>query len=115
MKHQRKLLIIASLLLAGCAGTIQTASITEAYKKYNQQNYQATLEKLYLAENAKDMPAPQRAELAYLKAQAYEGLGEIERALTLYQYLAEQHADTQYGYHAARHLRSGDLAATLMH
>ena len=48
--------------------------------------------------------AEMKAELTYLKAQAFEKLGENATANTLYEYLSEQHGDSQYGYFAKEKL-----------
>ena len=99
-------LLAATLPLAGCAGLIQTASVSEAYKHYERQQYGRTLELIVRAENAVETGAETRAELIYLKARAYEGLGESDIAIALYRYLAEQHAGSQYGYLASEQLKS---------
>lgn len=100
-----------SLLATGCAGTIQTASISEAYKKYEKQDYKETLMLISRAENAQEMHAEQKAEMTYLKARTYEALGETGLARTLYEYLREQHPESQYGYLADRMLSATMSAA----
>jgi hypothetical protein len=80
MTVQKVLLLVSTLFFASCSSMIQSASVSEAYKK---------------------------AELTYLKARTHEGLGEQEIACTLYEYLAEQHRDSQYGYLASKKLNSG--------
>ena len=101
---QRTALLAFTLFMAGCAGTIQSGSITEAYKKYDDQNYAKTLELITLAENIKATTPEMKAELTYLKAQTYDNLGEHELATTLFRYLATEHRDSQYGYLAERKL-----------
>ena len=104
----KQILIIGLVvLLAGCASTIQTASISKAYKNYEAQDYEEVLELISLAENAKETPAEMKAELTYLKAQTYEELGRLKKATTLYEYLKEQHASSQYGYLAIKKLEAG--------
>lgn len=97
-----KMLVAGTALLAlsvtACSSTLQTASISEAYKKYERQDYAATLELIVRAENAKEMHAEQRAEITYLKAQTYEQLEQTELAETLYRYIDEQHEQSQYAY-----------------
>lgn len=97
-------ILISVLLITGCASTIQSASITEAYKKYEAQNYKRTLELISRAESTKTTPPEMEAELTYLKAQTHEKLGQHNTALTLYEYLQEQHSDSQYGYLASKKL-----------
>jgi hypothetical protein len=47
-----------------------------------------------------------KAELIYLKASTYEQLGKNEIAHTLYEYLAQEHSSSQYGYLAVRKLKA---------
>ena len=104
MKLPAIALLVATLSLGACASLIQTASISEAYKHYERQQYDRTLELIRQAENAEAMPEETKAELTYLKAKTYEGLGEDETANTLYEYLAQQHSNSLYGYMAAKKL-----------
>ena len=97
-------LFVPVLALAACAGTMQTASVLEAYKKYDREDYQQTLVLIKRAENAKETSSEMKAELTYLKAQTYEKLGDPDKAETLYQYLSEQHGSSQYGYFATKKL-----------
>ena len=103
-----KQIVIISLvfLIVGCANTMQTASIVEAYKEFNAEDYEETLELITQAENAKaKATTPEmKAELTYLKAQSYEKLGYRKKANMLYEYLKEEHADSQYGYLATKRL-----------
>lgn len=100
-----KLVVFSSvLLITGCASTIQSASTTEAYKKYENHNYKRTLELIARAENTRSTTPEMEAELTYLKALTHEKLGQHDTAVTLYEYLKEQHADTQYGYLANKRL-----------
>ncbi len=100
------LVIIASLalLVTGCATLAQTGSIEKAYEQYEAQEYEATLELIIRAEHVKETNPETKAELTYLKAQTYEKMGQKEKAITLYEYLKEQHADSQYGYLANKKL-----------
>lgn len=106
MKLPTIALLVATLSLVACASLIQTASISEAYKHYERQQYDRTLELISQAENAETMSIEAKAELTYLKAMAYEGLGEIETANTLYQFLAQEHSNSQYGYMAVKKLNA---------
>ena len=94
-------------LIVGCANTMQTASIVKAYKEFDAEDYEETLELIVLAENAQATTPEMKAELTYLKAQSYEKLGDRKKATTLYEYLKEEHADSQYGYHATKRLEEG--------
>ena len=86
------------LALFACAGLMQSTSVMEAYKKYDAEKYQDTLELIVRAENAKAMSSDMQAELAYLKARTHEKLGQQQVANTLYDYLIAEHGSTQYGY-----------------
>jgi lipoprotein NlpI len=100
------LIVVATLSLGGCASLIQTASISEAYKHYNLQQYERTLALISQAENADAMSAEKKAELTYLKAKTYERLGKSEIAYTHYEYLAREHGNSQYGYLAVKQLNA---------
>ena len=106
MKTKALMLIAATLSLVACASLIQTASVSEAYKHYELQHYDRTLELITRAESSGETSAEMKAELTYLKARAYEGLGQADIAIALYRYLAEQHASSQYGYLAFEQLNS---------
>ena len=98
MTIQKVFLLALILSLGACASLIQSTSITDAYKKYELQEFDRTLELITRAENAQETTPEMKAELTYLKAQTYESLGQQEVANTLYQYLVDQHKDSQYGY-----------------
>jgi len=106
MTMQKVLLLALTLFIAACAGTIQSASISEAYKKYEAQEFEQTLELISRAENFKETTPEMKAELTYLKAQTHESLGQQEIANTLYEYLVEEHRDSQYGYLASKKLNT---------
>ena len=106
MKLRALMLIAAALSLGACANLMQTASVSQAYKHYELQRYERTLELITRAENTGETTAETKAELTYLKARAYEGLGQSDIAIALYRYLAEQHASSQYGYLACEQLIS---------
>ena len=101
---QKVILLAFTILIAACAGTIQSASISEAYKKYELEDYEQTLELITQAENIRATTPEMKAELTYLKAQVLENMGQQKIADTLYQYLAEEHQDSQYGYLARERL-----------
>ena len=98
------LLAVATLSLGACASLMQTASISEAYKHYESKHYDRTLELIRQAERAEAVSAEMKAELTYLKAMTYEELGEGETANTLYEYLIQEHGNSQYGYMAVKKL-----------
>ncbi len=101
-----KKFFIASLMLlvVGCAGLVQTGSLSGAYESYENKDYEETLKLIRLAENITEINPELKAELTYLKAQTYEEMGENETAETLYQFLKEHHNDSQYGHLAAKRL-----------
>ena len=53
MKLPTIALLVVTLSIGACASLIQTASISEAYKHYERQQYDRTLELISQAENAK--------------------------------------------------------------
>jgi hypothetical protein len=106
MTMQKVLLLALTLFVTACASMIQSASISEAYKKYELREFELTLELITRAENAKEPTPEMKAELTYLKAQTHESLGQQKIANTLYEYLAEEHKDSQYGYLASKKLNT---------
>lgn len=103
----KKILLLAlTFSLTACASTIQSTSLSEAYKKYEQQEFERTLILITRAENAKDTTPEMKAELTYLKAQTFEKLGRQKIANILYEYLVEEHKNSQYGYLASEKLNT---------
>jgi hypothetical protein len=98
------LVLVLTLFVTACASTIQSVSISEAYKKYELQQYEKVLELIIRAENAKETSPEMKAELIYLKAQAYESLEQQRIANALYEYLVIRHKDSQYSYLASKKL-----------
>lgn len=99
-------MVLAGLILTltGCAGLAQTGSITKAYETYEHGHYAKTLKLITQAENFSTVSPEFKAELTYLRAQTYRKLSQTENAYTLFEYLKDQHTDSQYGYLAAKHL-----------
>ncbi|MEH6456476.1 MAG: hypothetical protein V7749_09150 [Cocleimonas sp.] len=101
----RKTLILCCVIfISACSSTIQTASISKAYKTYEANQFEQTLKHITRAENARETTSEQKAEYTYLKAQTYEGLGQNKNAVTLYEYLKENHSSSQYGHLASKKL-----------
>lgn len=104
----KKIVLISIMLLAaGCSSaTMQKASVSLAYSNFDDGDYQDTLYYISQAEN-EQKPTPElKAELAYLKAQTYEKMGEKRKAIGLYEYLRDRHSKSQYGYLARKRLKS---------
>ena len=106
-----KLLIIGLVLLTvGCASTstAQKSAISLAYSSYLDGDYQIALEHIFQAEQERRLTAELQAELAYLKAQSYEEMGQHRKAEGLFEYLKEEHPNSQYGYLANKMLESSN-------
>ncbi len=101
-----KTIFITGVLLAltACAGLIQTGTLNDVHKSYQDKNHDETLKLIRLAENINELSPELKAELTYLKALTYEEMGQHEQAKTLYQYLKEHHKASQYSYLAAKRL-----------
>lgn len=106
MTITKTFLLSAIFYITSCASTIQSASISEAYKHYELQKFERTLELITRAESIGGTLPEIKAELTFLKAKTHEGLGQQEIANTLYEYLVEHHKDSQYGYLASQKLNS---------
>ncbi len=101
----RKLVLLVFLLnTAACASLIQSTSLTDAYKAYEREDFERTLELISRSETITETSSEMKAELTYLKANTHERLGEVAIANTLYEYLAAEHGDSQYGYLASEKL-----------
>ena len=100
------LLLTSTLFLTACTGLLQSASLNEAYESYDRGEFEQTLELVTRAESIEQPHEALHAELTYLKAQAYEGLGRTGESRTLYEYLAIEHPHSQYGYLASRKLEA---------
>jgi len=92
--------------LGAYSSLIQSTSVIDVYKKYELQEFERTLELISRAENVKEPPPEMKAELTYLKAQTHEKLGQQKIANTLYEYLFEEHKESQYGYLASKKLKT---------
>ena len=104
-----KLVLISLVLLTvGCASTSQKNAINLAHSNFLDGDYQSTLKHIIEAEQERKLTDEQKAELIYLKAQAYEGLGHREEAEGLYEYLKQEHPNSQYGYLANKMLESSN-------
>jgi hypothetical protein len=101
---KKTLVLVLTLFVTACASTIQSASISEAYKKYELQQFEKALELIIRAENSRETLPEMKAELTYLKAQTYESLGQQKIANALYEYLLIRHQDSQYSYLAIKKL-----------
>ena len=74
MTIRKAMLVTLTLSLSGCASLIQSTSVTEAYKKFEHQEYEQTLALIARAENVKETTPEMKAELIYLKAQSHDCL-----------------------------------------
>lgn len=100
--EMKKIALIGMMVfLAGCTGLMQTGSISKAYEAYENQEYASTLKLITQAENISKVTPELKAELTHLKAHTFSKLGQNEKATTLFEYLKDQHKDSQYGYLAA--------------
>lgn len=107
MNIQQVLLLVLALSVGACASLIQSTSVTDAKKHYELKEFKRTLELIARAENAQATTPEMKAELTYLKAQTHESLGQQQIAKTLYEYLLEEHEDSQYSYLASKKLKTG--------
>ena len=102
------IIIILALFIAGCAGTSQKNAVGLAHSSFLEGDYQNTLKLIVEAEQEHKLTDELKAELVYLKAQAYDEMGERRKAEGLYEYLKAEHPNSQYGYLAGKMLESGN-------
>lgn len=89
-------IVIMTSLLVGCAGMIKSGGIFEAQKALDEKSYATALEYTETAESFGHLTGEQTAKLHYIRAQAYDGLGQVEKATFGYAYIVEQHPDSAY-------------------
>ncbi len=99
------LLIIASLLMTGCAtsgtstGTVNKY-LNKAYESYEIAEYGNVILLTSQAENYEKPSHNMKAEIIFLKALALEKLGRNDEAHGIYRYLSAEFNNTEYGYKA---------------
>jgi len=102
---KKVILITLATLAIGCASQVQKGSIQLAYSNFDDRDYEDTLKYISQAESSRQTTPELKAELTYLKAQTYEKMGDYDKANSIYEYLSEQHKESQYGYLAAKRLK----------
>ena len=76
----RKTIIFCCLFfITACSSTIQTASLSKAYKTYGNHQFERTLDHTSKAENAGETTSEKKAELTFLKTQyGYLAIKKLE-------------------------------------
>ena len=90
-------------LFSGCAGMLKVGAIESIQKHYDRGNYEKAVWEADSAAGYCQDPLYQ-AELAFLKAQAFEKMGRIKEASELYRFLIEQCPSSHYSYQAKARL-----------
>lgn len=70
-----------------------------------QRDYERVLENLAITDNYQNLPERSKAEIAFLRATSYEGLGRLPEARSEFQHLAETYPKTLYGCLATQKLK----------
>ena len=99
MKRITLLVALLACALGGCT-IAQRGGIDLAYRAYNKKDYATALRKLAEAEKFRETSPALKAEIAYLRAKSYEGLGNTAEAIGCYRYVATQFPDSQYAFMA---------------
>jgi outer membrane protein assembly factor BamD (BamD/ComL family) len=95
---------LLAVVLMGCA-TAQRGTMIQARSNLDEGNYKEALGKLADAEKMV-APTPElQAEIVYLRAEAYEGLGRKDEAVGALKYLVDKFPDSSYAYQAKERLR----------
>ncbi|EWH08122.1 hypothetical protein DS2_18930 [Catenovulum agarivorans DS-2] len=111
----RYLTVILATTLSACTMVKQGAFIG-ANKHYAQQNY---AEAIRAADSAlfkydAEYSSAQKAKLYWIKAQAYDALGEASNAEQVYKFIAAQYPSTQEGLSAQQHFAIDDNVEVVM-
>ena len=80
----------------GCGNLVKNGAIVEAQNALNSGNYAEALENTNIAESFGELSESDTAKLHYLRAQSFEGLGRKDKAVSIYQYVVEQHGKSAY-------------------
>ena len=99
--------LICVMALAGCA-TAQRGAMTTARSSINRGKYVSALEALGRAEGYVEPTPGLKAEISFLRAICYEGLGRHNDARGALEYIVDRFPDSSYAYQAkARLQRTG--------
>jgi outer membrane protein assembly factor BamD (BamD/ComL family) len=96
--------VVLAVVLAGCAAA-QRGAIIQARESLDEGDYKEALRKVVDAEKYTDPPPELQAEMVYLRAEAYEGLGRKDEAVGALKYVVDKFPDTSYAYQAKEKLR----------
>jgi tetratricopeptide (TPR) repeat protein len=108
--HMKRIFFLAVICLctvafAGCATTLQRGAMDLARSKISKGQYERALKELSYAEEYKEPTPVLRAEILYLRAICYEGLGRYKDAIGLLKYIIDKFPDSSYAYQAKERLR----------
>ena len=90
---------ICIITLAGC-GTAQRGAILWAYSDIEKSKYESALQNLSDAEGYVEPTPELKAEISYLKATCYAGLGRYDEAIGVLKYIIDKFPDSIYAYQA---------------
>lgn len=96
--------IVLAVMLAGCSLALRVAMM-QARGSLEDGEYRSALSKLADAESYTETVPELQAEIVYLRAEAYAGLGRKEEALGELKYLVGKFPDTSYAQLAKEKLR----------
>ena len=99
------LICLSAAAFLGCATTLQKGAMDVAYSRISKGQYERALQELSYAEGYKEPTPDLRAEIFYLKAICYEGLGRYNDAIGLLKYVIDKFPDSSYAYQAKERLR----------
>lgn len=91
---------ICIVILAGCDGLAQRGALQFAYTDIKTGKYESALKNLSDAESYKKPTPELEAEMLYLKAVCYSGMGRHEEAIGLLVYIIDKFPDSSYAYQA---------------
>ena len=97
---------LCAIIFLGCATTVQKGAMDLAHSRISKGEYERALKELYYAEGYKEPTPDLKAEIVYLRAICYEGLGRYDDAIGALKYLIDKFPDSSYAYQAKERLRA---------
>jgi len=95
---------LCAVVFLGCA-TAQRGAMSLAHSRISKGEYERALKELSYAEGYKEPTPDLKAEILYLRAICYEGLGRYDDAIGALKYLIDKFPDSSYAYQAKERLR----------
>lgn len=88
------------LVLCGCESTAKVGALRAAEELLHEGDFLKAIRQVNRAVSFYDYDDTARAHLLFIKAESYEKLGQFDKALGLYAYIAAKYPNTEYSFMA---------------